>query len=168
MWLAVRVYLFQGLWLCGMLSRMTAELFHEAMEAYDKRDYRLAFKLFRRLAIGGDAKAQCMLGFMYCDGEGVTQNYVQAYAWITCSAAQDFEEAVKAKGLLEKLIADKKLLSRMKIMDILDNRGGMERRCGRDRREGTELEYFARGGNQRRSFSERRSKSERRGPRREE
>ena len=155
-------HLFPGLGVCVMLSGMTNSQFHEAMDAYERQDFQLAFKLFRRLAIGGDARAQCMLGFMYCDGEGVQQNYLQAYAWITCSASQDLKEAVKAKGLLEKLIADKKLVSRMKILDILDKRVGMERRCGYDRREGTELEYFARGGSQRRRFVERRNTRERR------
>lgn len=134
-------------------------IFEQAMTAYGKGDYKSASELLRGLAIKGDARAQCMLGFMYYDGEGVAQSYTRAYAWINCSAAQNLTEAVIARGLLVNLLQENEQLT---SVQIADKRSGMHRRCGYDRRENTELAYFAHGGIQRRKFVERRTAYERR------
>jgi len=46
--------------------------------------------------------AQFNLGLMYAKGQGVAQNYIQAYMWETLAAAQGNEKAVKGLELLEK------------------------------------------------------------------
>ena len=39
---------------------------------------------------------------MYVLGEGVLEDFVQAYAWVTMSAAQGNEQSKQGKKLLEK------------------------------------------------------------------
>ncbi len=46
--------------------------------------------------------AQFNLGLMYAKGQGVAQNYIQAYMWETLAAAQGNEKAVKGLERLEK------------------------------------------------------------------
>ncbi len=50
----------------------------------------------------GDAVAQANLGLMYAKGQGVAQNYIQAYMWETLAAAQGNEIASKGLEVLEK------------------------------------------------------------------
>ncbi len=46
--------------------------------------------------------AQNNLGYMYDKGQGVPQNYIQAYKWITLAAAQGYARAVKGEEILAK------------------------------------------------------------------
>ena len=46
-------------------------------------------------------KAQLYLGHMYHMGEGVPQDYVQAYTWFILAAAQGEERAFKLKDELD-------------------------------------------------------------------
>ena len=52
-----------------------------AAEAYTRGDFPEAARLFRKSADQGNATAQDSLGVLYVNGEGVPQDYVQAYAW---------------------------------------------------------------------------------------
>jgi hypothetical protein len=56
----------------------------------------------REAAEQGIAKAQTNLGLMYANGEGVLEDYVQAYAWWSIAATQGREIAKKNKGILKK------------------------------------------------------------------
>ena len=42
------------------------------------------------------------LGMMYEKGQGVQQDYAQAYMWINLAAAQGFEDAVRMRDNLVK------------------------------------------------------------------
>ena len=141
---------------------MSPRLFDEAVAAYDAQDYRTAIKLFRRLAIQGDALAQARLGLMYYEGLGTKQNYDKAYAWVNLSATQGLNEAMEVRELLRELIL--KIESRKPIDtgDPIIERSQHDRRSKTNRREVTDLGYFARGGRQRRSFKDRRVTPERR------
>ena len=46
------------------------------------------------------ADAQYFLGLMYAIGEGVPEDDIQAYAWISLAFAQGVENAKKAKEIL--------------------------------------------------------------------
>ncbi|SVD18444.1 uncharacterized protein METZ01_LOCUS371298, partial [marine metagenome] len=46
----------------------------KAFEAFDKKDFRTSFEIFKPLAEQGDAKAQFNLGFLYRTGKGVKQD----------------------------------------------------------------------------------------------
>lgn len=62
--------------------------FEDGHTSYKQRDFNNAFKIWRPLAEKGDAKSQYFLGRMYGFGEGVPQNYVQAYMWFTLAASR--------------------------------------------------------------------------------
>ena len=48
------------------------------------------FASTKKLAAQGDAIAQYSLGFMYYDGQGVKQNYTQAFKWFEKAANQGY------------------------------------------------------------------------------
>ena len=47
--------------------------FQDGFDAYDRKDYKTAYKLWLPLAEQGHAKAQHNLGVMYGNGQGVPQ-----------------------------------------------------------------------------------------------
>jgi uncharacterized protein len=50
----------------------------------------------------GDAAAQFNLGVMYYEGQGVQQDYTQAYMWVNLATAQGVEDAVRMRDNLVK------------------------------------------------------------------
>ncbi len=62
--------------------------FDEGDAAYHRGDYATALREFRSLAERGDTYAQFILGFMYTQGQGVTQDYAQAAKWYRKAADQ--------------------------------------------------------------------------------
>jgi TPR repeat protein len=81
-----------------------------ARAAYERGNYATALWLFRRQAERGDADAQFNLGTMYRDGQGVPQDYVQAYVWFTLAAtrfaASETEKRSKAIKDREEVAAN--------------------------------------------------------------
>jgi clan AA aspartic protease (TIGR02281 family) len=68
-----------------------------------QRDHVEATKWYRKAAEQGNAGAQVNLGAAYARGEGVPQDYVQAYMWLNLAAAQFTDKkhrdlAVKFRG----------------------------------------------------------------------
>ena len=60
----------------------------------------------RITAAQGKAEAQFNLGVMYKKGQGVPQDYAQAYMWVNLAAAQGVEDAVRMRdNLVKKLTA---------------------------------------------------------------
>ncbi len=64
----------------GSMTAHAAD-FHAGFKAYQRGDYATALRIFRQLAEQGDASAQYNLGFMYDNGQGVTQDYAVAVRW---------------------------------------------------------------------------------------
>ena len=62
-------------------SGTAEEIYNAALEAYDERDYETAAALYRKAAEKGNANAQCNLGYMYANGEGVEQDDAEAIKW---------------------------------------------------------------------------------------
>lgn len=62
--------------------------FQKAKEYYDNEDYKSAFSIFEKAANIGNAYAQCCLGVMYENGDGVERDYSTAVKWYTKSAEQ--------------------------------------------------------------------------------
>jgi TPR repeat protein len=56
----------------------------------------------RTKAEQGDATAQFDLGVMYRRGQGVQQDYSQAYMWINLAATQGLEKSIKVQDALVK------------------------------------------------------------------
>lgn len=99
-----------------LVQGVYADAFDDGFAAYKKQDYATALALFRPLAAQGDIDAQHNIGIMYYLGQGVSPDYVQAYAWIHISAARGHKNAYKVKQriaskLTPKQIADAEILA---------------------------------------------------------
>jgi len=62
----------------------------KADEAYARKEYKEAFRLFTEAAQKGDAKAEYFLGVMYRDGEGMEQDYGETIEWFRKAAEHRF------------------------------------------------------------------------------
>lgn len=64
----------------------TAQTYAEALAAFERGDYAVAYRGFRRLAERGDARAQNNLGYMYSNAKGIPRNLAKAIRWYRRSA----------------------------------------------------------------------------------
>jgi uncharacterized protein len=64
-----------------------------AWSAYFADEFRLAFKLFLRLAMSGSGDAQVQVALMLDDGEGVRQDHALAAGWYRSAAMQGNAQA---------------------------------------------------------------------------
>ena len=76
--------------------------YQDGWDAYERQDYKTAYKLWLLLAEQGDADAQVLLGFMYDRGRGVPQDYVLALMWWTIAAIKGNKDAIEGRSLVEK------------------------------------------------------------------
>ena len=67
--------------------------FQDGEDAYERKDYKEAFRLFRLSAEQGDAEAQFNLGLMYYIGKGCPKDYKETVKWTRLSAEQGFAKA---------------------------------------------------------------------------
>lgn len=72
----------------------------DGYDAYKRRDYVTAVKLWRIVADRGDAAAQSIMGKMYAFGQGVPQNYPEALKWYRLAAAQGEAKAQFSLGFM--------------------------------------------------------------------
>lgn len=70
------------------MANTTYAGFNEAVTAYDSGDFKRAFIEAKPSADRGDPSAQYLLGVMYYNGEGVSQDYKESVKWLKLSAAQ--------------------------------------------------------------------------------
>jgi len=84
---------------CLLVSPALAD-FKEGMSAYEQGNYVKAFREFKALAEEGNADAQLMLGYLYAEGEGVLQDFVQAHKWFNLSASRGNTRAKKARNMI--------------------------------------------------------------------
>ncbi|MFY7760998.1 tetratricopeptide repeat protein [Aquidulcibacter sp.] len=69
-----------------------------ALEAYEKGDYKAAFRVIERYAIQGDPNAQYKLGVMYYLGNGVPQDFATAAIWYRRAAEQGSPSGQRGLG----------------------------------------------------------------------
>jgi hypothetical protein len=69
-----------------------------------------AVKWYRSAATQGHACAQLALAGCYFRGLGVTKDYVEAYKWLSLSAAQGVEESTKLLPILERMMTPEQVL----------------------------------------------------------
>jgi len=60
----------------------------DGVSAFWRADYKTAFEKLMPSASRGNEHAQGLIGFMYANGRGVTQNYARAFKWYKLSAEQ--------------------------------------------------------------------------------
>ena len=73
--------------------------FQDGLDAFKRKDYKEAVRLYRLSAEQGDAFAQYNLGVMYDNGQGVPQDYKEAVKWYRLSAEQGRASAQNNLGV---------------------------------------------------------------------
>ena len=68
--------------------------YSDGMNAMKNGDHEEAVKLFRVAAENGDKFSQHCLGVMLYKGQGVNQNYTEAFKWLDLAAKQGFSQAI--------------------------------------------------------------------------
>ena len=76
--------------------------YQDAVDAYNRKDYKTSYQLMIPLADKGFAQAQYNLGVMYEKGNGVKQNHRKAKKWFSLAADQDHAKAVEKLNSLSK------------------------------------------------------------------
>jgi uncharacterized protein len=71
-----------------------------ALKAYNAGDFALALKTFRPLAEKGQVMAAYILGLMYANAQGVTENYTEALKWLQKAAEQGEAKAQFSVGVI--------------------------------------------------------------------
>lgn len=66
------------------------------------KDAAKAVEWYQKAAMQGNSISQRYLGGMYFYGEGVSRNFVLAYAWLNLSAAQGDDYSKETRDELEK------------------------------------------------------------------
>ena len=84
--------------LCAQLVQ--AGEWEDGYDAYKRRDYVTAVKLWRIVAERGDAAGQSIMGKMYAFGQGVPQSYPEALKWYRLAAAQGEARAQFSLGFM--------------------------------------------------------------------
>ena len=95
---ALRVALVAGLMVTALLGPAVAGPLEDSFEAYQRGDYAAAMRIARPLANQGIARAQEMVGRMYEQGQGVAQNYGEAYKWYRLAADKGNADAQFSLG----------------------------------------------------------------------
>ncbi len=76
--------------LTSAVSTVFASQTDEALQAFQKGDLNKAVDLWLSEANAGDSEAQYILGSLYFEGRGVSQNYTEAMRWFQASAEQGY------------------------------------------------------------------------------
>ena len=74
--------------------------FQAGLAAYDQGDYATALKEFLPLAEQGNIKAQFNMGILYEKGQGVPQNFQEAFRWYYLAAEQGDASTQNVLGML--------------------------------------------------------------------
>jgi hypothetical protein len=78
---------------------VAGDAYKRGLEAFYRGDYVAAAEEYRFAAEKEHSEAQHHLGYMYFRGEGVQQDYVQAYMWLTVAAAGSERSAEENRDL---------------------------------------------------------------------
>ena len=73
------------------------------------------FETTKKAAEQGDAEAQLNLGLMYAHGDGVPEDFVQAYAWISIAAANGSETYKRTKKIIAGRMTSAQLAEAQKL-----------------------------------------------------
>jgi TPR repeat protein len=74
-----------------------------------KADHELSLKWYLKAAEKGYANAQYAVGVKYFKGEGVTTDYVTAYAWMDVSMRNGYKPAESFRDLIGEVMSPEKL-----------------------------------------------------------
>ena len=98
--------LIQILIVCGIFVFMggtaSGDDFQDGMDAYKRKDFKEAVRLFRLSAEQGNPRAQYNLGYMYQRAQGVPEDFKEAIKWFRLSVEQ-LEKQGKHKERMENM-----------------------------------------------------------------
>lgn len=83
-----------------LLANEAKEMRAEAEQHYADLEYKKAFKVYRKLAQFGDRYSQRRVAHMYAEGEGVSVNLMESYAWAILAAEGNDVETVNLNETL--------------------------------------------------------------------
>ena len=72
----------------------------EGVAALRRQDYARALAILGPLGQSGNAVAETYLGYMYANGYGLPQNYIEAARWLRLASEQGYPEAQYQLGLM--------------------------------------------------------------------
>jgi len=75
--------------LCWIPNGLAQNL-NEGTEAYQRKDFAKALRIFEAAGLNGNAEAQHNAGYMYRVGEGTKQDFGKALGWYSRAAEQGF------------------------------------------------------------------------------
>ena len=81
-----------------------ANEFNDGMEAFKRKDYKIAFEKWKPLAEQGHDDAQYKLGKLYREGLGVDLDYVEAYKWYYIVAKKGYGGGYKYMKMIRREI----------------------------------------------------------------
>jgi TPR repeat protein len=85
---------------------MTDNLFSIASDAYKKKHYKKAFRLFLDSAKSGDVDSMVMLGVMYGSGRGIEIDFQKSIEWDEKAIAAGSASAILNIGITYRAIGD--------------------------------------------------------------
>ena len=83
-----------------LVVNLTHADFQDGLDAYDRGDYPTALNEFLPLAEQGDVKAQFNMGILYEKGQGVPQDFQEAFRWYGLAAEQGDAHTQNVVGML--------------------------------------------------------------------
>src|SRR5512143_870522 len=86
-----------------MAAPAIAGPFEDVTNAFNRGDYKTAYRLIKPLAEQGLPMAQYNLGIMYYNGQGVPQDYPEAVKWFRKAADQGDADAQFILGVIYTL-----------------------------------------------------------------
>lgn len=98
-------------------SLSTAATYGSAMDAWERGDFRTAFREFTELSRNNDPYAQYMLGKIYANGEGTRQDYVMAYVWLHLSESSGINQAGELKSKIKRRMSRAQLARAMDVVN---------------------------------------------------
>ncbi len=104
---AVCVLLFVVLHAPTVLANEVQQYRDEADKHYLERDFKKAYKIYYKLAKVGDHYSQDRVSQIYANGDGITSNLIEAYAWSVLAAEGGEEVMLNNSQKLLQLTDDK-------------------------------------------------------------
>ena len=81
-----------------------ASEFNDGMDAFKRKDYKIAFEKWKPLAEEGHDDAQYKLGKLYREGLGIDLDYVEAYKWYYIVAKKGYGGGYKYMKMIRREI----------------------------------------------------------------
>jgi TPR repeat protein len=78
-------------------------------------DLQAAVKWYKKSAMQGYSRAQSRLAMMYVKGQGVSRNYIKAYAWCLVAAAQKSRKALRNLNKIRQYLNDRQIAVARKL-----------------------------------------------------